>query len=173
MNKKVCGTATPGLNDKPVCSRSSSSEHCKKAISHHMPNRLIPWNPIAQVGNPTRSVEVNNLTKKVKKVEVWKQGKVSSAHHPLKKLEHHSMHWISEQKDFQRKLQHSTFVKFQFHLIIVAKWSSMDASNVSLGVGALVHMTIKLLSSWSSTLPICCTKTDSQSVKTNWIVAKT
>jgi hypothetical protein len=38
----------------------------KKAISYCMPNKLTKWNPMAQNGNPTQSVEVNGLIKKIK-----------------------------------------------------------------------------------------------------------
>ena len=83
-----------------------------------MPNKLIPWNVLMGVSNPTRSVEVHNLIKKVKKVEVRKQGKPSSARCPLEKLEYRAIHRILEQKhDFQRKIRYPTFVKYQFNLI--------------------------------------------------------
>ena len=48
-----------------------------------MPNKLIGWNIGTNVGNPTKSVEVNNLIKKVQKMEVRKQGKASQATRPL------------------------------------------------------------------------------------------
>ena len=42
-----------------------------------MPNRLIPWNSTSQEeGNPTKSIEVNDLIKRVKKKKVHKQGVV-------------------------------------------------------------------------------------------------
>ena len=40
-----------------------------------MPNRLMLLNAISGQGNPTRSIEVNTLIKKVKKKEVRKEGK--------------------------------------------------------------------------------------------------
>ena len=118
MQLKVYGTATPGPNDRPVHGRSTSLEYYKKAISHYMPNKLMPWNQLTQVGNPTRSIEVNKLIKKVKQAEVRKLGKESSARRPLQKTEYHAIHRILEQKnDFPRKVKVPTFVKFQFHLI--------------------------------------------------------
>jgi hypothetical protein len=41
--------------------RSSTIEYRKKAISHFMPNRLMGWNEISQVGNPTKSTNLNDL----------------------------------------------------------------------------------------------------------------
>ena len=70
MCMKVYGTPDPAETARPVYGRSSSLEFYKKAISHYMPLRLQPWNPIRAEGNPTRSTDVNNLIKKVKKAEV-------------------------------------------------------------------------------------------------------
>jgi hypothetical protein len=39
-----------------------------------MPNRLIPWSTSRSEGNPTRSNEINDLLKRVKRKEVRKQG---------------------------------------------------------------------------------------------------
>ena len=58
-------------------------EYYKKALSYYMPNRLIGWNAISKTGNPTRSIPVNELIKAVKKKEVRRQGKPSSARRPL------------------------------------------------------------------------------------------
>lgn len=44
-----------------------------------MPKKLMAWNIIAQVGNSTSQSEANELIKKVKKKEVQKQGKASTA----------------------------------------------------------------------------------------------
>ena len=43
----------------------------------------MSWNAIAQVGNPTKSIEVNELIKAIKKEEGRKQGKPSSARRAL------------------------------------------------------------------------------------------
>ena len=39
-----------------------------------MPNRLSQWNEISNVGNPTKSAEVNDLDKRVTKKEARKEG---------------------------------------------------------------------------------------------------
>ena len=67
------GTSTPLETDRPTKCRSSTLEFAKKAISSFMPNRLIAWNAQSVTGNPTRSVQVNDLIKRVKKEEVRKR----------------------------------------------------------------------------------------------------
>ena len=62
---KAFGTPTPGVDAKPMRGRSSSLESYKKKISFFMPNRLIGWNVQTKQGNPTKSVAVSNLIKKV------------------------------------------------------------------------------------------------------------
>jgi Transcriptional activator of glycolytic enzymes len=50
--------------------RSSTAEYFKKALSHFMPNRNIQWNEITKIGNPTKSVAVNNVVQLIKKKEL-------------------------------------------------------------------------------------------------------
>ena len=59
----------------------------KKALSYYMPNKLFGWNAISKTGNPTRSIPVNELIKRVKKKEVRKQGRRSSARRPFEPAE--------------------------------------------------------------------------------------
>ena len=54
FNFQVFRTETPGDEDNPKA-RSTSVEYWKKAISFFMTIRLIAWNEISNVGNPTRS----------------------------------------------------------------------------------------------------------------------
>ena len=81
------GTPTPGPNDKPVHCRSSNLEFAKKAISFFMPDRIAPWTTRDKTGNPTRSVQVNQVIKDVKKAEVRKEGVPSQARRDLKRNE--------------------------------------------------------------------------------------
>ena len=60
-------TPTPLETDLPIKCRSSTLEFAKKATSSFMLNRLIVWNAQSVTGNPTRSVQVNDLIKLVKK----------------------------------------------------------------------------------------------------------
>jgi hypothetical protein len=77
-------TADPTPEDKPIHARSTGLEVIKKAISSFMPNKNVKWNVESQTGNPTMSVAVNELIKKIKKAEVRKQGKKSNAKRDLK-----------------------------------------------------------------------------------------
>ena len=52
-----------------------------------MPCQLEAWNVTIKLGNPTRSVDVNDLIKDIKKKEVCQQGKYSSADRPFKEGE--------------------------------------------------------------------------------------
>ena len=70
MCQKAYGTPEPEPDANPTKARSTSLMYWKKAISSYMPNCLMPWNAISGQGNPTRSIEVNTLIKKVKKKEV-------------------------------------------------------------------------------------------------------
>ena len=72
MKLRAYGMEEPGPNDQPTFARSGSLEFWKKAISSFMPNRLMAWNAIASAGNPTRSIEVNDLIKAIRKKEVRK-----------------------------------------------------------------------------------------------------
>ena len=118
MCLKAYGTPDPTQNDHPTEGRSTSLEYYKKALSHYMPNRLTAWNALIQVGNPTRSVEVNDLIKAVKKAEVRKQGKPSSARRALQKSEFYQLLRILEGfPDFHRKYRVPTLVKFQYTMI--------------------------------------------------------
>jgi len=64
-----------------------------------MPNRLMPWNAISGQGNPTRSIEVNTLIKKVKKKEVRKEGVSSKARRAVTHVEFRRMQSILREKN--------------------------------------------------------------------------
>jgi hypothetical protein len=66
-------TADPTPEDKPIHAWSTGLGVIKKAISSFMPNKNVKWNVESQTGNPTMSVAVNDLIKKIKKAEVRKQ----------------------------------------------------------------------------------------------------
>jgi hypothetical protein len=83
MEFRAYGVENPPDHMNPIHARSTSVEFWKKAISYYMPNKLMAWNALVQQGNPTRSIEVNELIKKMKKKEVRKQGKKSTARRGL------------------------------------------------------------------------------------------
>ena len=91
MCEKAYGTPEPGPNDHPTLCPSTSLKFWKKAISSFMPNRLMSWNILTNVGNPTKSIEINDLIKAVKKKEVRKQGRASTVRRPLQHDEFQSM----------------------------------------------------------------------------------
>jgi hypothetical protein len=118
MCVKAYGTAEPGVDDNPTLCRSTSLEFWKKAISFFMPNRLMSWNVLSNVGNPTKSIEINDLIKAVKKKEVRKQGKASSARRPLQHEEYQSMlDCLRAHDDPIKRYSLPAFFVFQYNLI--------------------------------------------------------
>ncbi|KAL7567236.1 hypothetical protein ACA910_021220 [Epithemia clementina (nom. ined.)] len=89
MNVKCFGVAAPNGDANPVHCQSTSLASWKKALSHFMPNCLMAWNEISNVGNPTRSALVNDLIKRVKKKEVRRLGVQSKARRSLTDPEFH------------------------------------------------------------------------------------
>ena len=71
--------------------RSNTIEYNKKAVSWYMPNRLQAWNSDAQNGNPTRSVQVNDIIKDLKKQECRGTGVASQATRPIEECEWEQM----------------------------------------------------------------------------------
>ena len=67
MCQQTFGTPDPDRNANPINARASTIEFWKKAISFYMPNKLMAWNVTTSSGNPTRSILVNDLVKRVKK----------------------------------------------------------------------------------------------------------
>ena len=82
LNKKVFGDESPSENSRALV-RSSAIAYWKKALSYFMPNKLMQWNEINRVGSPTKSTLINDLIKRVKKLEVRKLGVASKARRPL------------------------------------------------------------------------------------------
>jgi hypothetical protein len=117
MSLKVYGIPNPSPDDNPTKGRSSSLEYYKKAISSFMPHRLQPWNSLTNFGNPTRSVEVNDLIKRVKKKEVRRQGKESQARRALEPEEFEQLIELIEENPDERRYLMSALNRFQFHMI--------------------------------------------------------
>ena len=113
---KMYGNPMPDANSNPTLGRSTSLESYKKMISYFMPNRLIGWNVDTKQGNPTRSVSVNELIKKVKKAEVRKLGKASCARRPLDVDE---FKWIvkllREESNAMKRYGFAAIMCVQFH----------------------------------------------------------
>jgi hypothetical protein len=118
MAFKVYGIENPGPNDNPTFGRSSSLSYYKKAISYFMPHRLIQWNFQQELGNPTKSTEVNDLIKAVIRKETRREGKPSQARRPFEKEEFlQVLRLCSEFRDPNIKYGIPCLIKFAFHLI--------------------------------------------------------
>ena len=118
MCQKVFGMRDPTPDDYPTQGRSSSLEHYKKCLSYYMPNRLMQWNVATGTGNPTRSVQVNELIKWVKKLEVRKQGKASSARRAIEAPEfEQTIEILQESEDIKKKYMVTTAAKFQYAMV--------------------------------------------------------
>ena len=76
MNKKVYDVEDPSHDERPKA-RAGTIGFWKKAISFFKPNRLMQWNELSNVGNPTKSSEINDLIKRVTRKEARKQGAAS------------------------------------------------------------------------------------------------
>ncbi|KAL8019420.1 putative DNA breaking-rejoining enzyme, catalytic core, integrase-like, catalytic domain superfamily [Plasmopara halstedii] len=104
---------------KPIHARSSTILNAKKSLSAFMPRKSVPWDPIRQEGNLTRSDSVNMLIKQIKKAEVRKEGVASSARRPLEYMEFLSL--LSTIRESNEKTETMRMVcsvfTLQWHLI--------------------------------------------------------
>jgi hypothetical protein len=73
----------PTEDMRPTFCRISNLEVHKRAISHFMSSKLIPWDPISLIGNPTKSKEVNELINDINKFECRREGVPSQAQRPI------------------------------------------------------------------------------------------
>jgi hypothetical protein len=69
MCHKVHGKEEPVENDNPIEGHSNSLLYWKKAISF-LPNHQQTWDALTNLGNPTKSLDINKLIMMVKKKEV-------------------------------------------------------------------------------------------------------
>jgi len=112
------GHPDPGHDDNPTLGCSSSLEYYKKALSYFIPYRLASWNPMTNSGNPTRSQPIIDLIKAVKKKEVRKQGKATSAVRPLEAEEFAStLNLLRKYPDILQRFQMPALCTFQFRMI--------------------------------------------------------
>jgi hypothetical protein len=105
MCVKAYGTPEPGMDANPTECRSTSIAFWKKAISSFMPNRLMQWNALSNVGNPTKSSEVNDLIKAVKEKEVRK---ASSGRRPL---QHDEFQAVNDRERMQEIYSQMTAIR--------------------------------------------------------------
>jgi hypothetical protein len=120
MNVKTFGIPDPPIDANPTGARSNTLAFWKKAISFFMPDRLVSWVSGRNEGNPTRSIDVNNLIRRVKKKEVRKQGVVSKAKRPLTEEEYRKLQKILQNHDRNNYIWRyglCALTNFQFHMI--------------------------------------------------------
>ena len=115
---KVFGCVNPEEGTASKLGRSSSLMFYKKAISYFMPNKLSGWNVETKSGNPTKSIAVNSLIKKVQKMEVRKQCKASQVTRALTIDEiKFVMQRLRKGSDMTKKLAVPALFAFQFNMI--------------------------------------------------------
>jgi hypothetical protein len=83
MAQEAYHSDDPTEGMRPIFFRNSNLEAHKRAISHFMPRKLIPWDPISLIGNPTKSQEVNELINRIKKFECRCEGVPSQSRSPI------------------------------------------------------------------------------------------
>ena len=119
LNYEVYGNETPADDDEAQI-RSSTVEFWKKALSYFMPNRMMVWNEIAGVGNPTRYALVNQLIKVMKRKEVCGQGQSSRALRPLNDNEARRMNMkLKQEKDNLCQYGVNAAINFQVHMNLI------------------------------------------------------
>jgi hypothetical protein len=120
FNNEIFGEALPpNGHDLPPLVRSNTIKYWKKALSSFMPNRLMVWNEISLVGNPTRSTKLNELLRYVKKKEVRHQGVPSQARRSIKAAEYCRTIDILKEEDNAIIWRYGipAIMNYQFHMI--------------------------------------------------------
>jgi hypothetical protein len=120
MNHKAYGKRFPQEEDLPIHARSHSLKASKTKLSAFMPRKNAPWDEIRKEGNPTRSVAVNALIKRVMKFEVRRQGVKSQARRPIEFLEFENLLTIIRKESHYKEIERyrlSSILTLQWHLI--------------------------------------------------------
>ena len=108
----------PNDHDMIPNRRTNTIKFWKKALSFFMPNRLTAWNAISGTGNPTRSRELNDLIRLVKRKEVRGQGQPAKARRSTNTVEYVNI--VDSCKEYDAivpKYGIPAMMNFQFHLI--------------------------------------------------------
>lgn len=119
LNYQVFDVPDPpqGHNLNPTI-RCNSVKYWKKALSSFMPNRLMAWNELNGVGNPTRSRALNDLIKYIKKKEARGQGAPTKTRRSIKEGEYDRvLELLKEKDDMISKYGIPAMMNYQFHLI--------------------------------------------------------
>lgn len=125
----------PGPRDNPIHARASSLEQHKKAISQFMINRDHNWDEVRLCGNPTKSVAVREVIKKVKEKEVQKRGAIPRKRRPLTPQEFEALiGMIEDVLSGEDAYFASAYYRYQFQMIARLDDTSklrMDTFNVN------------------------------------------
>ena len=124
LNMRTFGVTDPGPNTtiRPLV-RANTLAFWKKAISFHMPDRLHGWRSGSNDGNPTKSAEMNDFIKRVKKLETRKQGAESQTRRPMQEIEFRQLHEVFKSSSGTTnssiiwKFGMPALINFQFHMI--------------------------------------------------------
>ena len=129
---RVYGDADADENmSPPIHYRANSVLAWKRAISYSMVNRNMPWNEIAQVGNPTRSQEMQRLIAAMRRFQTQRRGVANQARRALTNSEYERLieaYWWNPNK--QIGLCGAAEASFQLNMIgrgdDCAKWRTPD-----------------------------------------------
>ena len=119
LNLRCFGVQQPTADMRPTLARSQSVKFWKKCISFFMPNRHMQWNNQSNVGNPTRSTQVNELLREMILAETRLQGAPSRARRSTTSNEFSCIQSIlKEEGDTdQIKYGYRAHNNYQYHLI--------------------------------------------------------
>ena len=119
LRKKAFGVEeSVSIEERPTLCRSYTLEVYKKVISFFIPNRIPTWDPVTKIGNPTKSVDVNQLIKAVRKHEVRTEGAKSRVKRDLTKQEFlKAINLFTRRNNFANRYRNTCMMKLQFHLI--------------------------------------------------------
>ena len=101
----------------PTKCRLSNLEFIKKSISHFMPDKNTPWSVRHNSGNPTRSNQIQEILKKVKRAEIRGQGRESMARGPFVEPEYEQCVGMMEaHEDIELRLFTSAIFRTQYNM---------------------------------------------------------
>ena len=102
---------------RPTFCRWETLQAIKKGISFFHPEKLTDWNIRNGTGNPTRSLVVHNLSKKVNEEEIAGLGAESQEQGPFVEDEYEqAMRMLEQNLDMEERLFSSSIFRMQYNL---------------------------------------------------------
>jgi hypothetical protein len=121
LNWEAYHEEAPDVDARPTYCRGSNLLAHKRAISHFMPRQLMTWDPVNNMGNPTRSLKVLKAINDVKKFEVRRQGTPTQVRRPIEYDEFLNVLDIvrdpEEEEDDLKRCRLASVLTLQWHLI--------------------------------------------------------